>query len=69
MKHKAAIIGCGGIANQKHLPALANASDRVEIVGFCDLIEERAIKAAEQYLSLIHICQSVHSGRTSRNNG
>ena len=49
MKHKVAIIGCGGIANQKHLPALSNASDRVEIVGFCDLIEERAIKAAEQY--------------------
>ena len=49
MKHKVGLIGCGGIANQKHLPALSNASDRVEIVAFCDLIIERAQKAAEQY--------------------
>ena len=42
MKHKVGLIGCGGIANQKHLPALKNASDRVEIVAFCDLIIERA---------------------------
>lgn len=49
MKHKVGLIGCGGIANQKHLPALSNASDRVEIVAFCDLIIERAQKAAEKY--------------------
>ena len=49
MKHKVGLIGCGGIANQKHLPALSNAADRVEIVAFCDLIIERAQKAAEQY--------------------
>ena len=28
------IIGCGGIANQKHLPALKALADRVEIVAF-----------------------------------
>lgn len=49
MKHKVGLIGCGGIANQKHLPALKNASDRVEIVAFCDLIIERAEKAAREY--------------------
>ena len=49
MKHKAAIIGCGGIANQKHLPALKKAADRIELVAFCDLIVERAEKAANEY--------------------
>ena len=49
MKHKVGLIGCGGIANQKHLPALSNASDRVEIVAFCDLILERAEAAAKKY--------------------
>ncbi|MBQ6315588.1 MAG: Gfo/Idh/MocA family oxidoreductase, partial [Mogibacterium sp.] len=42
------IIGCGGIANGKHLPSL-KAIDRADIVAFCDLIEERARKAAEEY--------------------
>lgn len=42
-------IGCGGIANSKHFPALAKLADKVEMVAFCDIIEERAIKAAEEY--------------------
>lgn len=42
------IIGCGGIANGKHLPALAKIKN-VEMVAFCDIIEERAVKAAEEY--------------------
>ncbi len=45
---KVAIVGCGGIANGKHLPAL-HRNNQVEIVAFCDIIEERAVKAAEQY--------------------
>lgn len=43
------IIGCGGIANQKHFPALKAFSDECEMVAFCDLIEERARKACEKY--------------------
>jgi predicted dehydrogenase len=46
---KAGVIGCGGIANQKHFPALALLKDEVEIVSFCDIIEERAVKAARDY--------------------
>ncbi len=46
---KVGIIGCGGIANSKHLPALSRHADTVEIVAFCDIIEERARKAAAQY--------------------
>lgn len=48
-KLKVGIIGCGGIANQKHLPALKFNSNLCEIVAFCDLIEERAVKAAKEY--------------------
>jgi predicted dehydrogenase len=48
-KVKIGIIGCGGIANQKHLPSLKNNSDKCEMVAFCDLIEERALKAAKEY--------------------
>ncbi|MCY0898399.1 MAG: Gfo/Idh/MocA family oxidoreductase [Firmicutes bacterium] len=43
-----ALIGLGGIAHGKHLPALA-ARDDVALVGFCDLVEERAQRAAAQY--------------------
>ncbi len=41
---KFGIIGCGGIANQKHLPALTYLNEEVEIVGLCDIIVERAQK-------------------------
>ena len=45
---KVAIIGCGGIANGKHMPSLKRLPD-VEMVAFCDLIEERAVKAKEEF--------------------
>ena len=45
---KVGIIGCGGIANHKHLPALASL-DNVEMVAFCDILEERAVNAKEKY--------------------
>ena len=45
---KAGIIGCGGIANGKHLPSI-KALGGVDVVAFCDLIEARATKAAKEY--------------------
>ncbi|MCL4520379.1 MAG: Gfo/Idh/MocA family oxidoreductase, partial [Firmicutes bacterium] len=42
------IIGCGGIAHGKHLPSLKKIAG-VEMVAFCDLIEERAETAARDY--------------------
>ncbi len=42
------IIGCGGIANQKHMPALKKQPD-VQMVAFCDIIPERAEQAAKEY--------------------
>ncbi|MEH6943910.1 Gfo/Idh/MocA family protein [Bacillus sp. JJ722] len=47
-KVKVGIIGCGGIANGKHLPNLAKIKE-VEMVAFCDVIEEKAVKSAEQF--------------------
>lgn len=48
-KLKVGIIGCGGIANSKHMPTLKKMSDRVEMVAFCDIIPERAEKAAKDF--------------------
>ena len=45
---KVGIIGCGGIANGKHMPSLAKLKN-VEMVAFCDIIPERAEKAAAKY--------------------
>ncbi|NQX49115.1 Gfo/Idh/MocA family oxidoreductase [Paenibacillus tritici] len=46
--YRVGVIGCGGIANGKHLPALSR-QDKVQVVAFCDIIRERAEAAAEQY--------------------
>ena len=42
------IIGCGGIAGGKHMPSLKKLPN-VRMVAFCDIIPERAEKAAKQY--------------------
>ncbi len=48
-KLKIGFIGCGGIANQKHLPGMSQQTEYVDLCAFCDLIPERAEKAAKQY--------------------
>jgi len=47
-KLKVGIIGCGGVANGKHLPALKHIPE-VEITAFCDIIPEKAERAAKQF--------------------
>lgn len=42
------IIGCGGIANGKHLPAVAKIPE-AEMVAFCDIILSRAEAAKTKY--------------------
>ncbi len=42
------IVGCGGIANQKHLPSI-KANGGFEVVAFCDIIKERAEKTREKF--------------------
>lgn len=45
---KVGIIGCGGIANNKHLPSI-KALGGVDVVALCDIIQEKASKAAQQF--------------------
>lgn len=47
-KLRIGIVGCGGIANGKHMPSLKKI-DEVEMVAFCDIIKEKAEKAAKEY--------------------
>ena len=47
-KIRIGIIGCGGIANGKHLRSISKI-DFLEPVAFCDIIEERAIETAKKY--------------------
>ncbi len=47
-KVRVGIIGCGGIANGKHMPALKKLPN-VEMVAFCDIVVERAEKAKRDY--------------------
>lgn len=46
--YKVGIIGCGGIATGKHMPALQKQNN-VIMVAFCDIDGLRAQKAAEQF--------------------
>lgn len=45
-KVRMGFIGCGGIANGKHLPA-QKRNPAAEMVAFCDIIEERAGKGLQ----------------------
>ena len=47
-KLRVAIVGCGGIANGKHMPSLRKVTE-CEMVAFCDLVIERAQEAAAKY--------------------
>ncbi len=47
-KLRIGVIGCGGIAGGKHLPALIQIPE-VEIVALCDIIPERAEKFRTKY--------------------
>ncbi len=44
---KAVVIGCGGVANWAHLPNLKKLG--VDVVGLCDIVEQRAEDAAKKY--------------------
>lgn len=46
--YRVGIIGCGGIANGKHLPSIVQV-EGVKLVAFCDLKIERAEKARADY--------------------
>ncbi len=47
-KVKVGIVGCGGIANQKHLPAIQK-NGNYEIIAFCDIDKAKADAAKEKF--------------------
>ena len=59
-KTRIGIIGCGGIANGKHMPSLSKLKN-AEMVYFCDIVRERAEKAAKQYGTTdAKVCEDYH---------
>lgn len=48
MKLKVGVIGCGSIAQHRHLPEYA-ANEQVELVAVCDIVSERAEEIATKY--------------------
>ena len=59
-KVKIGIVGCGGIANAKHIPNLLK-DDRVEIRGICEgFAPDRARESVEKFaLSACGVCEDV----------
>lgn len=57
-KIRLAIVGCGFISNY-HQDAFTKLYDKMEVVGCCDLIRERAEKTAE-YLGAEYVCEDYH---------
>lgn len=47
-KLKVGVVGCGGIANNKHLPAIKK-NGNYEIVAFCDIDRAKAEEAKKKY--------------------
>ncbi len=47
-KVRVALIGAGGMANRVHYPSLAEFDD-VEMVGLCDLVEEKLNETADRF--------------------
>ncbi len=47
-KVRIGVIGCGGIANGKHMPAY-KGNKNAELVAFCDIVIERAEKAKADF--------------------
>jgi predicted dehydrogenase len=47
-KLRIGIVGCGGIGNGKHMPSLSRINT-VEMVAFCDIVEEKAKAAAAKF--------------------
>jgi len=63
-KLRAALIGCGRIGTKKHIEAFAANSDLIDLVAVCDLVPEKAERAAEEYMKRREI--SLNRGEKER---
>ena len=52
MKLKAALIGCGRISF-KHIEAIVNNKDQIELVAVCDPVTEKAEAKKAEYLKAV----------------
>lgn len=60
-KYNIGFVGCGGIANRKHFDALQNQRSRIEPIGFCDIILERAQAFADRFgAKAPQVCSDYH---------
>lgn len=48
-KLKIGLVGCGGIANNKHMAALSKLAEYCEMTAFCDTVPQRAEQAASEH--------------------
>lgn len=51
-KLKICLVGCGRISF-KHAEAYANNYDQLEVVGFCDLDSQKALRTRQKYYELL----------------
>ncbi len=54
-KLRVGVIGCGGIARSKHLPALSQIPE-VEIIALCDIIPEKAESCRTRFAPEAMVC-------------
>ena len=49
-KVKIGVVGCGDVAFRSYLPDIASLTkEKIDLVGVCDIAEERARKAVEEF--------------------
>lgn len=66
MKLRGALIGCGRIGTKKHIEAFAANSDLIDLVAVCDLVPEKAERAAEEYMKRREISLNRGEGEKER---
>jgi UDP-N-acetylglucosamine 3-dehydrogenase len=47
-KIRVAVVGCGSIAEKRHIPEYAS-NPNIELIAFCDLVNQRAEQLADKY--------------------
>jgi predicted dehydrogenase len=64
---RAALIGCGRIGTKKHIEAFAGNADKIELVAVCDIVKEKAEKAAEEYKKRCGLHENEYVQPTTHN--